>query len=121
MQYEIEAMQKQGGGIIVNTSSVMGAMNSASLSSYVNAKYGMTTLLQNTSVKFPGGGIHINIIPPSFIITALLRDMVPTKMEGGVQLSPIERPGMIQEVAGLILWLSSDETYLLPNVFTDAN
>ena len=119
MQYEIEAMLKQGGGVIVNTSSIMGAVGLASSSQYIEAKYGMVTLLQNFPGEYPA--IHINTIAPSFIDTALLKDMIRKETEGGIKLFPMDRHGTIQEVAGLVLWLSSDEPYLLPNVFNDTN
>ena len=47
MQYEIEAMQKQGGGIIVNTSSIVGAIGMTPSSQFIEAKYGILTLLQD--------------------------------------------------------------------------
>jgi NAD(P)-dependent dehydrogenase (short-subunit alcohol dehydrogenase family) len=99
MQYEVEAMQKQGGGVIVNTSSIMGAIGLAPSSQFIEAKYGMVTRLQDVPGEYPS--IHIYTIAPSFIDTALLKD--------------------IQEVAGLVLWLTSDETRLLSTVFNDTN
>jgi NAD(P)-dependent dehydrogenase (short-subunit alcohol dehydrogenase family) len=119
MQYEIEAMQRQGGGVIVNTSSIVGAIGLASLSKYVDAKYGIATLLQNLPGEYPA--IHINTIAPAFINTALLKDMIQKETEGGIKLFPMDRHDTIQEVAGLVLWLSSDETHLLPTVFKDNN
>lgn len=121
MQYEIEAMLKQGGGIIVNTSSIVGAIGLASLSEFMNAKYGMAALLQNTPGEYPARGIHINTIAPAFINTAMLNATIQTEKERRVKLSPMSRFGMAQEVAGLVLWLSSDETHLLPTVFKDNN
>jgi NAD(P)-dependent dehydrogenase (short-subunit alcohol dehydrogenase family) len=119
MQYEIEAMQKQGGGVIVNTSSIMGAGSLASSIKYIEAKYGILTLLQNVSGEYPA--IHINTIAPAFIDTAVLKDMIQKETEGGIKLFPMDRHGTVQEVAGLVLWLSSDETHLLPTVCNDNN
>jgi NAD(P)-dependent dehydrogenase (short-subunit alcohol dehydrogenase family) len=92
MQYEIEAMLKQGGGIIVNTSSIMGKIGLASLNSFVRAKYGITTLLQKAFRPYSCRGIHINTIVPGF---------------------------MAQEVAGLVLWLSYDKRHLLPTAYNE--
>jgi NAD(P)-dependent dehydrogenase (short-subunit alcohol dehydrogenase family) len=119
MQYEMEAMHKQGGGVIVNTSSIMGAIGLASSSQYIEAKYGIVTLLQNVPGEFPA--IHIHTIAPAFIDTALLKNMIQKETEGGIKLFPMDRHGTIQEVAGLVLWLSSDETHLLSTVFNDTN
>jgi NAD(P)-dependent dehydrogenase (short-subunit alcohol dehydrogenase family) len=119
MQYEIEAMQKQGGGVIVNTSSIMGAIGLASSSQYIEAKYGLVTLLRNVPGEYPA--IHINTIAPAFIDTALLKDSIQKETAGGLNLFSMDRHGTIQEVAGLVVWLSSDETQLLSTVFNDTN
>jgi NAD(P)-dependent dehydrogenase (short-subunit alcohol dehydrogenase family) len=97
MKYEIEAMRKQSRGVIVNIQSIMGPTYLASSSRYIEAKYGTETLLQNILGAYPA--IHIHTIAPPFIATALLKE----------------------KVAKLILWLSSDETYLLSTVFNDTN
>jgi NAD(P)-dependent dehydrogenase (short-subunit alcohol dehydrogenase family) len=119
MQYEIAAMQKQGGGVIVNTSSIMGAIGLASSSRYVETKYGMITLLQNLPGAPPA--IHIHTIAPPFIATALLKDMIRKETEEGIKLFPMDRNGTILEVARLILWLSADETQRLSTVINDTN
>jgi NAD(P)-dependent dehydrogenase (short-subunit alcohol dehydrogenase family) len=119
MQYEMEAMQKQGGGIIVNTSSIIGAIGLASSSQYLEAKYGLGTLSENDRGQY--AAIQINTIAPAFIDTAVLKDMIQKETEGGIKLFPMDRHGTIQEVAGLVLWLSSDETQLLSSVFNDTN
>jgi NAD(P)-dependent dehydrogenase (short-subunit alcohol dehydrogenase family) len=119
MHYEIEAMQKQGGGVIVNTSSIMNARGLASSSQYIEAKYGLVTLVQNVRGEY--AAIHINTIAPAFIDTALLKDTIEKETGAGIKLFPMDRHGTIQEVAGLVLWLSSDETKLLSNVSNDTN
>jgi len=93
MQYEIEAMQKQGGGVIVNTSSLMGAIGLASSTRYIEAKYGVVTLAQTVPGEYPA--IHINTIPPAFIDTALFKDIIQKESEGGITLFPADRHGAI--------------------------
>ncbi|HTI09215.1 MAG TPA: SDR family NAD(P)-dependent oxidoreductase [Puia sp.] len=122
MQYEIEAMQKQGGGgVIVNSSSIVGAIGSTRLRQFVAAKYGMATLLQNIPGEYQARGIHINTIAPAFIDTALLSALIQEETNRGIGLFPGGWHNTIQEVAGLVLWLSSDETYLFPSVYKDYN
>ena len=121
MQYEIAAMQKQGGGVIVNTSSIIGAIGLASLGQYVHVKYGTAELKQDAPREHPVRGIHINTIAPAFIKKAVLKATIELENEKRVNLTPIGGRGMAQEVAGLVLWLSSDETYLLPTEFNDTN
>ena len=119
MQYEIEAMQKQHGGVIINTLSIMGATGLASSIRYIEAKYGTVTPPHNN----PGesSAIHIHTIAPSFIATALLKQRLRDKMDGKIKLFPMDMHGTIQEVARLILWLSSDESHRMSTVFNDTN
>lgn len=119
MRYEIEAMQKHRGGVIINTSSIVGAIGSASLSPYVEAKYGIASLLQNIPKEYPA--IHINTIIPAYINNAFFNDMIQEKTDGEMNLFPVNRQDAIQEVARLVLWLSSDEPNLLPTVHRDDN
>ena len=121
MQYEIEAMLKQGGGIIINTSFILGAIGLASLSRFVTAKYGLAALLQTAPGEYPARGIHINTIAPAFINAALLHAMIQPEKGKEEEPPPLGRLGMAQEVAGLALWLSSDETHPLETFFTDYN
>ena len=65
--------------------------------------------------------IIVYSIAPAFIDTALLKDMIQKETEGGIKLFPIDKNGSIQEVAGLVLWLSSNGTHLLSTVFNDTN
>jgi NAD(P)-dependent dehydrogenase (short-subunit alcohol dehydrogenase family) len=121
MRSEIKAMQKQGGGIIVNTSSIVGAIGLDSFNQYLVAKYGMPSLTQHTSGDYQAGAIHIYTIAPAFFNAALLKTRIQIEKEGRIRSSPIATPGIVQEVAGLILWLSSNETHHLPPVFNDKN
>jgi NAD(P)-dependent dehydrogenase (short-subunit alcohol dehydrogenase family) len=119
MQYEIEAMQKQRGGVIINTLSIMGTIGLALSTQYIEAKYGTETLRQN----IPGAysGIHIHTIPPTCIATALLKERLQNTIEGKLKLFPTDMHGTIQEMATFILWLSSDESRPLAPVFSDTN
>jgi NAD(P)-dependent dehydrogenase (short-subunit alcohol dehydrogenase family) len=105
MQYEIEAMQKRHGGVIINTLSILGAIGTASSTRYIESKYGAVTLPHNVRGEYPA--IHIHTIAPTFIATALLKER--------------HMHGTIQKVARLILWLSSDESHRMSTVFKDTN
>jgi NAD(P)-dependent dehydrogenase (short-subunit alcohol dehydrogenase family) len=119
MQYEIEAMQKQRGGVIINTLSIIGAIGLPSSIRYIEAKYGTVTPPHNIPRSSPG--IHIHTVPPQLIAAALLNERLQRKIEGKIKLFSSDMRGTIQEVARLILWLSSDETHVLSPVSNDTN
>jgi NAD(P)-dependent dehydrogenase (short-subunit alcohol dehydrogenase family) len=95
LKYEIEAMQKQGGGVIVNIASILGAISLASFSPYADETYS-------------AGGICINAVTPAFISTALLENTNSEK-RALLKSSPMGKLGKMEKIAGLVMWLSSDE------------
>jgi hypothetical protein len=50
-----------------------------------------------------------------------LKERLQNKMEGKIKMFPMDMHGTIQEVARLILWLSSDERHRMATVFNDTN
>ena len=119
MKYEIEAMQKQCGGVIINTLSIISSTGLAASIPYIEAKYGTVTPLHDIPGRSPG--IHIHTIPPQLIAVALLKEKLQRKIEGKIKLFSSDMQGTIQEVTRLILWLSSDETRVLSTVSNDTN
>ncbi len=111
MKFEIAAMLKKGQGAIVNMSSILGSVGFANSAGYVAAKHGVIGLTQNAALEYSAKGIRINSVGPAFINTPLLTnagiDDVVKKVL--VQAHPIGRLGEPNEVAELVLWLSSDK------------
>lgn len=111
MKYEIPAMLEAGGGSIVNVASILGKVGFAGAPAYVTAKHGVVGLTQNAAVEYGQSGIRINAIGPGFIHTPLISELEEDKetKEQLIALHPIGRLGMPEEVAELIIWLSSDK------------
>jgi len=110
MKYELQAMMKTGKGAIVNMSSILGQVAFANSAGYVAAKHGVVGLTQNAAVEYSAKGIRVNAVGPGFIDTPLLtnagiNDEVKKQL---VMLHPIGRLGKPEEVAELVVWLSSD-------------
>lgn len=111
MKYEIQAMLKQGGGAIVNIASILGQVGFAAAGAYVAAKHGVVGLTKNAAVEYATRGIRVNVVGPAFIKTPMLATLEkdPAVMEKIVSLHPIQRLGKPDEVAELVIWLSSDK------------
>lgn len=110
MKYEITQMLKQGGGSIVNMSSILGTVGFASSAGYVAAKHGMVGLTKNAAIEYSAKGIRINAVAPGFIETPLLSALDEQTKGFLVQLHPIGRLGQPEEVAELVIWLTSDKS-----------
>lgn len=109
MKYQIPLMLKSGGGSIVNMSSILGQVSFPGAPAYVAAKHALQGLTKNAAVEYGTQGIRVNAIGPAFIKTPLLNALDEATMDMLVQLHPIGRMGEPEEVAELVIWLSSDK------------
>jgi len=109
MRYQIPAMVASGGGAIVNISSILGQVAFAGSSAYVAAKHGVVGLTKTAAVEYAKRGVRVNSVGPAFIKTPLLDKMDVETLEFLKTKHPIGRLGKPEEVAELILWLSSDK------------
>ena len=112
MKYQLLQMEKQGKGVIVNNSSILGSVGFANACGYAAAKHGIIGLTQTAALEYSAKGIRINAVGPAFINTPLLtqggmNDEV--KQSVLVPLHPIGRLGESKEVAELVVWLSSNK------------
>jgi len=110
MQQQIRAMLKTGGGSIVNMASVLGAVGFATNSAYTAAKHGVVGLTQVAALEYSGQGIRVNAVGPGFIHTPMVSKLEADEasMTRLVAAHPMGRLGRPEEVAELVVWLSSD-------------
>lgn len=110
LKYELELMLRQGrGGSIVNMASILGAVGTAMSPGYVAAKHGVLGLTQTAAIENAAKGIRINAVGPAYIDTPLLSVLPDEAKKMLVGLHPIGRLGRSEEVAELVIWLSSDK------------
>ncbi|MHB8113917.1 MAG: glucose 1-dehydrogenase [Bellilinea sp.] len=110
MKYEIAEMLKAGGGAIVNMASILGQVGFAGSPAYVAAKHGVIGLTRDAALEYAAKGIRINAIGPAFISTPLISALEsnPEAYNNLVALHPLGRLGKPEEVAELVVWLSSN-------------
>jgi NAD(P)-dependent dehydrogenase (short-subunit alcohol dehydrogenase family) len=111
MKYQIPAMLKNGGGSIVNMASILGQVSFLGAVGYVAAKHGVVGLTQNAAVEYAARGIRVNAVGPGFISTPMIQALEDNKQAYNllVSLHPVGRLGRPEEVAELVIWLSSDK------------
>jgi NAD(P)-dependent dehydrogenase (short-subunit alcohol dehydrogenase family) len=110
MKHEIIQMEKQGGGAIVNCSSLGGLVGQAGRAAYHGTKHGVIGLTKSAGVEYASKGIQINAVCPGVIETPMLGDLMkrsPEAMEQVQRDQPIGRLGQPEEIAAAVLWLSS--------------
>ena len=109
MRYQIPAMLKSGGGAIVNMASILGNVGFANSPAYVAAKHGVVGLTKNIALEYGAQNIRANSVGPAFIVTPLLKDFDEATIKFLESKHPVGRLGKPEEVAELVLFLSSDK------------
>lgn len=112
LHYQIPAMLANGeGGSIVNMASILGMVGSKNSGGYVAAKHGVVGLTKTAALEYAEKQIRVNSVGPGYIDTPLLSDTLDEDtIQSLAGLHPVGRLGTAEEVAELVLWLSSSKS-----------
>jgi NAD(P)-dependent dehydrogenase (short-subunit alcohol dehydrogenase family) len=111
MKHEALAMLRNGGGSIINTSSIAGQIGLAGAGVYVASKHAVNGLSKSAALEFAKKGIRVNTVSPGTIQTEMIDRMMGVG-ETDVRKSwesphPVGRFGTVDEVAAAVVWLAS--------------
>jgi NAD(P)-dependent dehydrogenase (short-subunit alcohol dehydrogenase family) len=109
MKYQIPALLAAGGGAIVNVASILGAVAFANAPAYTASKHGVLGLTKAAALEYSAQGVRVNAVGPAFIHTPMIQRLEddPATHQALLAMHPIGRLGQPEEVAELVLWLSS--------------
>ena len=110
LKYEIRQMLKQGGGAIVNMSSVAGLVGNPAAAAYCASKHAVIGLTKTAALEYARSGIRINAVCPAVIKTAMAERAFadPRLNKFVLSLHPLGRFGQPKEIAEAVVWMLSD-------------
>ena len=124
IKYVVPVMRGRGGGSIVITSSTAGISGSAEMSAYNTSKHAVIGLMRTAALEGAPSGIRVNTVNPAPIETRMMRSIeeqrvaamddsavtVEVTKQAFADRIPLQRYGDPEEVARMMLFLSSDDS-----------
>ena len=117
MRAAIEPMTASGGGSIINMSSMDGLTSTPRIISYIASKWAVRGMTKSAAMELAPRNIRVNSIHPGHILTELgSSDRVPQEVLDDMitahvrRFAPMQRPGTVEEIAALALFLASAES-----------
>ena len=111
MKYQLPHMVKQGGGAIVNLSSVAGVTGFPGHAAYTASKHGVIGLTKTAALDYAPKKIRVNAVCPAYTRTPMVERMVkefPELEQKLIERVPLGRLGVPEEIAQAVVYLFSD-------------
>ena len=101
-------MIKQGSGVVLNASSVVGLYGNFGQTNYAATKAGVISFTKTWARELGKFGIRVNAVAPGFVATDIIKAMPEKVIAGMVAKTPVGRMGKPEDIAEAYFWLASD-------------
>lgn len=105
----VDIMIAQGGGVILNASSIVGVYGNFGQTNYAASKFAVIGMAKTWAKELGRKGIRANAVAPGFIDTPILAPMPEKVIEAMKAKVPLGRLGTPEEIANVYAFLASDE------------
>jgi 3-oxoacyl-[acyl-carrier protein] reductase len=105
----VPMMRERNYGRIVNIASIAGKEGNPNASAYSAAKAGLIALTKSLAKELATTEIKVNCMTPAAVETDIFKQMTETHIKFMLSKIPMSRFGKVEEVAGMICWLASEE------------
>ena len=105
----VDTMVAQGGGVILNASSVVGVYGNFGQTNYAATKFGVIGFVKTWAKELGKKGIRANAVCPGFVATPILKAMPEKVIQAMEDRVPMKRMAQPEEIANLYAFLASDE------------
>jgi NAD(P)-dependent dehydrogenase (short-subunit alcohol dehydrogenase family) len=111
LKYELQVMQPQRSGSIINISSTMGERGAANLALYTASKHAVEGLTKSAALEAAPFGVRVNAVAPGPTETGMLDRLTgaPDKKAAFFASVPLKRGAKPEEIADAVLFLASDK------------
>lgn len=109
-------MIRQGGGVILNATSIVGLDGNFGQTNYVAAKAGVIGMTKVWARELGRYGIRVNAIAPGFTLTDMVRQMPADILDQMKSHVPLGRLGEVEDIANAYAFLASDEAGYISGV-----
>lgn len=104
----VKIMKEQGGGCIINTSSMVSISGQPSGVGYPTSKFAVSGMTLSLARELGTDNIRVNAVAPGVTRTDMVASLPPEMVERISAKIPLGRPGEPEEVANAFLYLASD-------------
>lgn len=114
VKHLVPQMVRNGGGAIVNISSMQSILHLPGRAVYAAAKGAISALTRQLAVEYGPAGVRVNAVMPGAILTGRklqnqAADFEGDRMQQALKAYPLRRFGTPRDIANAVCWLASDE------------
>ncbi len=107
----VKYMTKNGGGSIINTSSMVGINGGRGQAAYASSKAAINGLTISLAKELGPYNIRVNAVAPGVVGTDMMRDSVTDDMKNMlIGMTPLRKMADPDDLAGAYLYLASDSS-----------
>ena len=116
-----DPMIRQGSGVVLNASSVVGLYGNFGQTNYAATKAGVIGVTKTWARELGPKGIRVNAVCPGFVQTPILDSMPAAVIEKMVEKVPLGRMAQPSEIAAVYAFLASDDASYLNGAIIEAS
>lgn len=119
-KYGIPEMKKVGGGVIINTASILGLLGQAGAFPYNASKGAVNIMTKSLALEYAADNIRVNSVNPGYTESGMVnKEALGDYYDGLVAKHPIGRLGLAEEIAHGVIFLTENTFTTGINLYID--